>query len=196
MGQVFIVKNISSNIIELRDFGFILTPNLTVDLGNFDESVLSDQLNNYLLNNDLVRLINDVSVPYNQAYTTTTQVYNFDSSTIDGSINKLFAQDITINASFGFYATNASIGIAGFLKNVDLNPYATNSSVGLAGFIKSASLGPYATNASVGLALNPYATNASVGLAFYPYATNASIGLAGFLNNTSLYPYATNASVG
>jgi hypothetical protein len=122
-------------------------------------------------------------------------------------------------SSLGVYATNVSIGLAGFAKNASLGLYATNSSVGLA-------LGPFATNASVGLALGAYATNASVNTAGFakqiyvdgslaardssiswlfnntlttaalnPYATNASIGLAGFLKNADISSFATNASI-
>lgn len=217
MAEVFKIKNISLSNIELIDFGLIVPPNEIVDLGNFDQTVLSSQLNTLLLNGTIVRLINDVSVPYSDAYTTTIQVYNLDSSTVDASINKLFDQDITINASLGLrplstyvdgslnlkvnnaslglYATNSSVGlaIAPFATNssvgLALNPYATNASVGAAGFLKSADLGFYATNASVGLALGPYATNSSVGQAITPFATNSSVGLA-------LSAYATNASIG
>jgi hypothetical protein len=85
------------------------------------------------------------------------------------------------------YATNSSVGLAGFLKSADLNSYATNSSVGLA-------IAPFATNVSVGTALSTL--NSSVGTALNPFATNASIGLAGFLKNADLNPYATNSSVG
>ena len=162
MNEVFVIQNISTNNVELIDFGLIIPPNYTIDLGNFDESLLSNQLNNYLVSGAIVRLINNVSVAYNQAFTTETQVYNLDSSATNASINQLYNQDVTINASLGFFATNASVGLA---------------------------LRPYATNASVGLAIAPLATNASVGLALQPYTTNASIGLAAFAKNASLSLY-------
>ncbi len=135
----------------------------------------------------------------------------------DSSITNLYVIKAN-NASLGLYATNASIGLAGFAKNASLGLYATNASVNLA-------LGAYATNASIGLA--GFATNASIGLAGFakqiyvdgslttrdssitwlftnslttsallPYATNASIGVAGFLNNIDISSFATNASVG
>ena len=47
---------------------------------------------------------------------------------------------------------------ANMLNTLALDPYATNASIGLAGFLKSVDLGLYATNASVGLALNNYTT--------------------------------------
>ena len=244
MSEVFKIQNISLGSVALIDFGLIIPPNEIVELENFDQTLLSPQLDTLLNDGTLVRLINDVSVPYNQAYSTTIQVYNFDSSSVDASINLLFRQDITINASLGLrplttyvdgslnlkvnqslfdtsissivnknltqdasiilkadksyvdasisiFATNASIGIAGFLKSVDLNPYATNASIGIAAFAKNASLGLYATNASIGLAgfitssaLTPYATNASVGLALGAYTTNVSSNLA-FSNRDS-----------
>ncbi len=91
----------------------------------------------------------------------------------DASLAQLYNKDVTLDASIVE------------LRNADLS-FATNASIGLAGFAKTTDLAPYATNASVGLALAPYATNASVGLALAPYATNASIGLAGFAKQTSL----------
>ena len=147
---------------------------------------------------------------------------------VDGSLAQ---RDILIatkanNASLGLYATNASVGLAGFAKNASFGLYATNASVGLAlgSYATNSSVGlslaPFATNTSVGTALSSrdvsiawlntnkannaslglYATNASVGLALGSYATNSSIGLAGFATNASvglaIAPFATNVSVG
>jgi hypothetical protein len=111
----------------------------------------------------------------------------------DSSISWLYNNTLNIS-SLQPYATNASIGLAGFVTgtpwtsqgyatvtnvNASLNAYATNSSVGTA-------IAPFATNASVGLAIAPFATNASVGLALQPYATNSSIGTAAFAKNSSI----------
>ena len=103
---------------------------------------------------------------------------------IDSSLS---ARDTTISNKVDStallpYVTNASVGLAAFIKSSDLLPYATNASIGSANFLTSS-------------ALNPYATNASIGLILDPYATNASVGLAGFLTSSSLNPYATNASL-
>ena len=165
----------------------------------------------------------DVNVPAGSTYRVNGIPFGIGTfasfSYVDGSLSALNssvnAAFVTTNASFGRYATNASVGIALYpyatnaSVGIALYPYATNASVGLAIqnfatnasvnaalFTTNASFGAYATNASVGLALGPYATNSSVNAAllttnasFGAYATNASVGLA-------LGPYATNASVG
>jgi hypothetical protein len=86
-----------------------------------------------------------------------------------------------VDASFGLYATNASVNAVGFATNSSVNSalgaYATNASVNAAGF---------ATNSSVNSALGAYATNSSVNLALGAYATNASIGLAAFVKSVSI----------
>lgn len=122
-----------------------------------------------------------------------------DKTYVDGSLSTL---NSSVNTALSAYATNASIGLANFIKADALYPYATNASVGTAlesyatnasvnaaQFIKADSLYPYATNASVGDALKPFATNSSVGTAIAPFATNSSV-------NTALSAYATNASIG
>jgi len=101
MIEVFKIKNTSTNEIELIDFGIVIFPSAIEELEDPNKALLSSELNTYLQNGDLQRLINDVSVSYNEAFYTTTEVYGFDSSTVDASINKLFSQDLTINASLG-----------------------------------------------------------------------------------------------
>jgi hypothetical protein len=92
MAEIFKIKNTSTNEIELIDFGIIISPNTAEELEDPNRALLSNELNAYLQNGDLQRLINDASVPYNEAFYSTTEIYGFDSSTIDGSINQLFSE--------------------------------------------------------------------------------------------------------
>jgi hypothetical protein len=138
-----------------------------------DSSLISLQNQVSIINAEIILLDPSVAIIY-----VNDQIALRDVSIAWLNTNKIGISDLNP------YATNASIGLAGFLDSADLNPYATNSSVGNA--LKS-----YATNASIGLAgfakstdLNQYATNSSVGLALQPLATNASIGLAGFAKQT------------
>ena len=100
----------------------------------------------------------------------------------NASVNAVgFATNSSVNSALGAYATNASVNAAGFATNSSVNSalgaYATNASVNAAGF---------ATNSSVNSALGAYATNSSVNLALGAYATNASIGLAAFVKSVSI----------
>jgi len=93
-------------------------------------------------------------------YSTTTQMntqLGYRDTSISGIWTKLglvdtknAAQDTSLNSiwtNFGLYATNVSIGLAGFENKIDVDTsfglYATNASIGLAGFAKNASLGLY-----------------------------------------------------
>lgn len=55
--EIFIVQNVSTNKLEIADFGIKLNPGQTIDLGNFDDVYLSDEVEQHILSNDLVRLI-------------------------------------------------------------------------------------------------------------------------------------------
>ena len=57
MAEVFIVQNVSTNDIELKDFGAILTPSEISELEEFDKAVLSTELSSYITSGDLIRLI-------------------------------------------------------------------------------------------------------------------------------------------
>jgi hypothetical protein len=126
-----------------------------------------------------------------------------DVSTVAGGVTKAYvdgslaSRDTTISTM----ATNASIGLAGFAKNVSFNSYTPttvlNASLGVYPLNSSVNTAftQYPTNASVNTAFTQYPTNASVNTAFGGYATNASIGLANFANNASFNSYPTNSSV-
>jgi len=66
--EIFIVKNISTNDVEIKEFGLIIPSSIEIDLGNFDQAYLSDEINTYLSNGDLFRVIDGSVVSYENAY--------------------------------------------------------------------------------------------------------------------------------
>jgi len=58
MGEVFVVTNTTLAAIELKDFGIVIAAGATVDLGSFDQAVLSPRLSTLLADGDLVRYVN------------------------------------------------------------------------------------------------------------------------------------------
>ena len=87
------------------------------------------------------------------------------------------------NASTSIVSDASSILVTGQAIYDYIRPYATNASIGLAGFAQNASFNLYATNASVGLAIAPYATNASVNLQINQLDASI-ININASLNNT------------
>jgi hypothetical protein len=167
-----------------------------VNTGNQDLSPYALIVN---VNSSLNSYVTNVSIGL-AGFTTDTSVnLALGSYATNASINTAaFGK----NASFGLYATNASVGlaIAPFATNASVGlaiaPFATNVSVNAVFVTTNASFGTYASNASVGLAIASFASNASVGLAVGPYATNVSVNAALLTTNASFGAYATNASVG
>jgi len=114
MLEIFKIKNVSTGVVELIDFGLKIPPELILDLGNFDQSAISDDLDFYLQRGDIVRYIDGSIVSYSEAYTSDVPIYNFDTSTdwkpytdssllsrdasISAVIQKNINQDISINA--------------------------------------------------------------------------------------------------
>ena len=66
--EVFIVQNVSTNDVEIKDFGLILPTALSIDLGNFDKSYLSEDVDSLLLSGDLVRLIDGSTASYDNSF--------------------------------------------------------------------------------------------------------------------------------
>lgn len=64
---IYVVKNVSTNIVPLRDFGLVLSPDASIDLGRFDSAISSIELDNYMFNGDLVRFIDSSAVPYERS---------------------------------------------------------------------------------------------------------------------------------
>ena len=60
MAEVFIIQNVSTNLIELKQFGALIDAGNTLELGNYDNAVLSDELLGYLSSGDIIRLIDGV----------------------------------------------------------------------------------------------------------------------------------------
>jgi hypothetical protein len=71
--EIFIIKNISTNDIEIKDFGIIIKPTDSIDLVDFNEACVSDELELYLSNGDLVRLIDGDPVDFENAYKSTIE---------------------------------------------------------------------------------------------------------------------------
>jgi len=82
-----------------------------------------------------------------------------------------YATNASVGLVLEYYATSASIGLAGF---------ATNASIGLAEFVKNASLVDYATNASIGLA--GFATDISINNALTQFIKSTSTGTTLYWN--------------
>lgn len=96
MNEVFVIQNVSINEIELKDFGLFISADTSIDLGNFDRAVSSDELNNYLLSQDVVRLIDGQPVTYEEAFKTASQPF----VTIDNDYLDLYSTaDTRLNLS-------------------------------------------------------------------------------------------------
>lgn len=132
--EVFIIRNVSTNRIEIKDFGLIIPPDVSIDLGNYDHAILSDDLNFYLENGDLIRYIDGSSVSYDKAYEAPYQLADYPSySYVDGSLNikvnqTLFDSSI-LSLTNGQASQDASILLR--LKEASLGPSFTWS----AGFL-------------------------------------------------------------
>lgn len=66
--EVFIIHNVSTNQIELQDFGVKIPQDVSIDLANFDQAYLSSEVDTYLASGDLIRFIDGVSVGYSDAF--------------------------------------------------------------------------------------------------------------------------------
>jgi len=121
--EVFIIHNVSTNNIELQDFGVIIPPDVSIDLANFDQAYLSSEVDGYLLDGDLVRFIDGVSVGYSDAFNSQIPISILDTNIggtniyVDSSLNNInLAQDIKQISSLGFNhileAGEASMGEA------------------------------------------------------------------------------------
>lgn len=112
MNEVFIVKNQTVSTIELFDFGVLILPDASAELGNFDDALLSEQLQSLLQTGDLVRLVNGAPVAYANA---NTIFYGFDVSANDASIK--FLNDSKVDRAgdtiTGRLNINASLNVQG-----------------------------------------------------------------------------------
>jgi len=88
MAEVFIIKNVSTNKIELNDFGFIIPASESVELGDHDHAILSTQLYALLENGNFKRIINGVEVDFEDAY----------ASEEKGKISN-YVQDLTVTST-------------------------------------------------------------------------------------------------
>ena len=87
--EIFVVYNASTNSVEIKDFGILILPDVSVDLVDFDNAYVSDEVDNYLSTGDLIRLINGVSVGYSDAYTQSSENIVVDGSLYLGQIGDL-----------------------------------------------------------------------------------------------------------
>ena len=79
--EIFVVYNASTNDVEIKDFGIVILPDVSIDLVDYDNAYVSDEVDYYLSTGDLVRFINGASVGYEDAYSQTS-----DNLVIDGSL--------------------------------------------------------------------------------------------------------------
>lgn len=85
MAEIFVVKNKTAGDIELKDFGVIIGPDLSVDLKSTERAKASAELDGYLSGGDLVRVIGDVEVAYAQAFVCCAGCKNWILPLSDGS---------------------------------------------------------------------------------------------------------------
>lgn len=76
--EIFVVQNITTNDVEIKDFGIILPSGQTYDLVDMNKATASDELYNLFLTNQLIRLINGVSVSLDNSYDINQNVYNLN----------------------------------------------------------------------------------------------------------------------
>ena len=130
--EIFIVKNISGSEIELKDFGLLIPSGVTVDLSDFDQATISDELYNYMLIGDIIRVVDGIEVEdITKSYDTTTQYYGVSSTfnnviqvaktgTTYDTINSALAS-ITDNASDNRYLIEISPEV--YVEDVTLKPF-------------------------------------------------------------------------
>ena len=106
MAEIFVIKNDTAGDIELKDFGIIIGPGVSVDLRSQEKAKASTELDTKLAAGDLVRVIDSVEVGYAQAYACCASCKNWLLPLSDGSSD--IEGDTTIYmASFGFRSTEA-----------------------------------------------------------------------------------------
>ena len=120
--EVFIVQNVSTNDVEVQDFGLIIPVDVSIDLGDFDDAVLSGELFNYLEAGDLVRLIDgSIVLDLNVAYQSTTQtVGGVSQAYVDGSLATNYSyMDGSLNVKANQIYVDASLNIRPTFAYVD-----------------------------------------------------------------------------
>jgi hypothetical protein len=65
---IFEIKNISGNDLEIKEFGLVIPNNEIVDLLDYNKAINSDEVNNFLTINYIVRIIDNVPVNSSQTY--------------------------------------------------------------------------------------------------------------------------------
>lgn len=73
--EVFVIKNNTASDLEIKTFGIIVSSGQTIDLGNFDNAVLSDEIYALIQNGDLTRVINGNVVDMDSAYYQSIEPY-------------------------------------------------------------------------------------------------------------------------
>ena len=66
--EVFVVKNNTISDLVVNDFGLIISSGSTIDLGDYDKAIMSDEIDNYLSSGDLIRVINGSDVSYEESF--------------------------------------------------------------------------------------------------------------------------------
>ena len=131
--EVFIVRNVTGYEIELKDFGLLIPAGETVDIGEYDNAVISDELYSYILIGDIVRVIDGNDIEIDNAYNLSNPYYLKDlpyenilmvaksGSTFSGITHAL--DYITDNDSNNRYLINVSPDL--YEEDITMKPYVT-----------------------------------------------------------------------
>lgn len=106
MNEVFIIQNASTNTIELKDFGLILPTDVSVELGDYDRAVLSNELVTYINSDDIIRLINGIEADPSSAFTSIS-ISGRGVKTFTSSGNRVYRADI-VYGTFVIIPPNAN----------------------------------------------------------------------------------------
>ena len=87
--EIFVVYNASTNNVEIKDFGIQILPDVSVDLVDYDNAYVSEEVDYYLSTGDLVRLIDGSAVSYEEAFDQTLDNVQVDGSLYLGQIGDL-----------------------------------------------------------------------------------------------------------
>jgi hypothetical protein len=132
--EIFVVKNNTTNDIELKDFGIIISSGQTVELAEYDKSVISNELYNLLISGDLTRYINNLPVTDVQFLYSTSNNYYLASEEFGSVINvsKTGSSFTSINSALNSILNNTTnnrfliqVSPDLFVEDIIMKPFVT-----------------------------------------------------------------------